>query len=194
MNIIEFEKDLSDGLLWTNEVLDNLGLSLLRNETRIRDVEHKTHYEESGYLLIDVWDSEEYQSGRCYPDFKLSLDVLSDNENNFEAEWVLYEDDTEEEEIGRFKSNTTITYKEEKDKYVYSVHEDIGKLIEQIMQSFDKYIKKLRIDEQKEELVDIADKLIEYYNENVDDLFTDKDAIKIVKYIMDKLDVDIEDL
>ena len=192
MNVIEFENNLSDDLLWTNDVLEKLSYSLRRYEPRIKDVVHKSYYKESGYLKIDVWRYEEYQSGQYYPDFELTLDVLSDEQDDFKAEWVLT--DSNDEEIGRFKSDTNITYKEEKDKYVYSVHEDIEKLTEQIMQSFDKYIKKLEIDEQKEELVDIADKLIDYYNENVDDLFTDKDAIKIVKYIMDKLDVDIEDL
>ena len=192
MNIINYESDLSDDLLWTNKVLEELSESL-SNESRIKAIEHKRNYKDSGYLLIDVWRSKESKksrSGSYYPDFELTLEVLSDDQDDFNAEWVLSDDDNEE--IGRFKSNTDIIYKN--DEYVYSVYEDIEKLTEQIVNSIDEYIENLITEEQKEQLVDLANELIEYYNDNVDDLFTYKDAIKIVKYIMDKFDISKEDL
>ena len=185
MNVIDYEVDLSNK--WTNKVLEKLSDSLI-DEPRI-----KTIYRKSGYILIDVWastESKKTRSGAYYPHFEFTLDVLSDDEDDYKAEWVLSDED--EKEIGRFESNTDIVYKEDEDEYVYSVHEDIDKLTEQIIDAFDKYIEKAEIEEQKEELVDMADKLIEYYNDN--DIFEYKDGIEIVKYIMKKMDISVENL
>lgn len=135
--------------------------------------------------IIKYYDIESYKGVDYGPSFRVYYIEFSTSNLDYELKlddeymhWVLSEDG---KYIGEFYSGLDYDGDEE----IYNVDINIKELNDWIIENVEKHEEKLGI-------TNVANDLIDSVNEL--DNFDNEDKVKLIKYLMKKLDVSIEDL
>lgn len=168
-----YETDDAFDLDWSREVMDKLSY-------KFEDEDIITHYDIESY---------KGESGGYGPSYRVYYIEFSTSNLDYELKlddeythWVLSEDG---KYIGEFYSGLDSEYNSDSDSETYTVDIDIQELNDWIIKEIEEYDKKAVITNDADDLIDSVNEL---------DNFDDEDKVKLIKYLMKKLDVSIDDL